>query len=628
MDKHALLKIDVGQTVLYQEKRHLINKVIDVSKVELIDDQTQSKVIADIAELAATSENFKNTPQDLLHIDDENWEIANQRFSVIKPLLALKNRTRQDVANVADANNVHTNTVYGWLKIYESFGVVSSLLPRVRNDKGVTKLDERVEEVIKEFIASDYLTKQKKRPKKVIDLVKARCLKEKLPVPHDNTIRSRIRSLAPALTAAKREGKHAANTFQPVQGKFPGADWPLAVVQIDNTKLDIILVDDHYRKPIGRPWITLAFDVYSRMVTGFYVSFDPPGNLSTGMCLVHSILPKDNWLLKHDVNGEWPLWGLPQKIHMDNAKEFRSQMLQRACKEYGIDIEWRPVARPNFGAHVERALGTLSKEIHALPGSTFSSVAEKGDYDSEKHSALTLTEFESWLAHLIVDVYHQRLHTMIGMSPLEKYRKGILGDGDNPGVGLPPKINNEEKLTLDLMPFEMRVVGNEGIVIDKIYYYHDVLRPWINSPEPGEARKKRKFMCRRDPRDISQIWFYDPELQTYFAIPYRDTSHPAISIWELREANKRLTEAGRSNINEAAIFEAYDRMRDIEQEAVAKTKSARRTKQRREHHQQVSQPANTDNSKVIQQPTPIANEPEVETSFIKDIKPFDEMDEW
>ena len=188
-------------------------------------------------------------------------------------------------------------------------------------------------------------------------------------------------------------------------------------MQIDHTKLDIILVDDHHRRPIGRPWITLAIDVFSRMVAGFYVSFDPPGALATGLCLAHAILPKEQWLAKRDIEAEWPVWGFPKTLHMDNAKEFRGLMLQRACAEYGIDIDWRPVARPHFGGHIERLLGTASKEIHTLPGTTFSNPQQRGSYDSEGKAALTLSEFEAWLAVYVTQVYHQRKHSSLGMSP-------------------------------------------------------------------------------------------------------------------------------------------------------------------------------------------------------------------
>jgi len=44
--------------------------------------------------------------------------------------------------------------------------------------------------------------------------------------------------------------------------------------------------------------------------------------------------------------------------------------------------------------------------VHLLPGSTFSNVAEKGDYPSEKTSALTLVELERWLALQVGGVYH------------------------------------------------------------------------------------------------------------------------------------------------------------------------------------------------------------------------------
>ncbi|WDE03875.1 DDE-type integrase/transposase/recombinase [Thalassomonas viridans] len=622
MSSNKQFSLEAGKKVTYQGRHYRIAELSGISEVTLIDELSKKVFQAAIGDLEPAGEQKSAAREDLLEFDEETWLVAKGRLKVIKSLLNKAGRTRQQVAEVAQTHDLHTNTVYGWLKAYEASEMLSSLLPKKRSDKGATKLNDETEEIIKESIASEYLTKQKKSQRKVIDEVRKRCKKQGIEPPHDNTVRNRIKSLAPELVAARRLGRKVAdNSFKPIEGKFPGADWPLAVVQIDHTKLDIILVDDHYRRPIGRPWITLAFDVFSRMVTGFYVSFDPPSALTTGLSLVHSILPKEKWLAKHDLDGEWPVWGLPAKIHLDNAKEFRGNMLQKACDEYGIDIEWRPVARPNFGAHVERALGTFSKEIHALPGSTFSNIREKGEYDSEARASLTLSEFETWLANYVVNVYHQKFHSMINMSPLALYRKGILGDEEAPGCGLPSKIVDEDRLRLDLMPYEMRSVLDYGIVIDKIHYYHDVIRPWINAPDLSEPRKKRKFMVRRDPRDISQIWFYDPELHIYYPIPYRDTSHPAISIWELREARKRAEAQGREDINEAAIFDAFERMREIEEQAVTKTKAVRRSVQRRKSNKSVEKPSTPAPDAVITKELNISVDEEL-------IEPFDEMDEW
>lgn len=584
------LQLTPGSEVVFQNKNYRIKLVVDLNQVVLLNPVNNETVTAAISELSAPIAIHK-PKQDLELIDDKAWQTAQKRLEIIKPLIGKLSRTRAEVSEIAEANDVSTNTVYGWLKLYEDSQLLTSLMPKIRKDKGVTKLTAAQEEIIKEVIEAEYLSKQKKTKKKVCDEVKKKCIEQGVTPPHKNTVRNRISSLSDEIVAARRLGRKIAdNDFKPIEGEFPGADIPLAVVQIDHTKLDIILVDDHFRRPVGRPWITLAFDVFSRMVTGFYVSFDPPGALSTGLCLAHSILPKDSWLIKHGVKGDWPLWGLPAKVHVDNAKEFRGNMLQKACDQYGIDLEWRPVARPNFGAHVERALGTFSKEIHMLPGTTFSNPRDKGEYDSEGKAALTLSEFESWLATYIVDVYHQKVHSMIKMTPMTKYRKGIFGDSERPGSGLPPKIADEEKLKLDLMPYELRTIQDYGVRIDEIFYYSDVLRRWINAKNPDDPNKKRKFMFRRDPRDISQVWFYDPELHRYFEISYRDTSHPAISIWELREAKKRLEDEGRSVVDEAAIFDAYDRMREIEEEAISKSKSARRAVQRRKQNNIAEKP--------------------------------------
>ena len=304
---------------------------------------------------------------------------------------------------------------------------------------------------------------------------------------------------------------------------------------------------------------------------------------------------------------------------MDNAREFRGNMLQRACLEYGMDIEWRPVARPHFGGHIERLLGTFAQEIHTLPGTTFSNSRERGDYDSEGKAAFTLTEFEEWLVTFIVNVYHQRVHSGISMPPMEKYRQGVFGTKDSPGRGLPARINDEDRLRLDLMPFEERTIQDYGVVIDEIHYYHDVLRRWINAPDPLATKYKRKFMFRRDPRDIGTIWFYDPEINAYYPIPYRDTSHPPISVWELREAKRQIEADGRRHVDERAIFDAYERMREIEQQAQAKTTSVRRAAQRRKSGQEAIRPA------IPLVPT--KSEPATTQTTRPAIQPFDEMDD-
>ena len=118
------------------------------------------------------------------------------------------------------------------------------------------------------------------------------------------------------------------------------------------------------------------------------------------------------------------------------------------------------------------------------------------------------------------------------------------------------------------------------MLADGVYYFADVLRPWIHA-RAGESKASREFIFRRDPRCISPLYFWDPDLETYFEIPYRDRSRPSISVWELREIKRKLKADGCKHVDEIRIFAALDEMRAIEAAAIEKTRKARRRKQQR-----------------------------------------------
>lgn len=585
--KNSYVTLQQGSSVYHNHEQFIVVQLISLEHILAENVQTHEIKRLKISEVTTNrgeSQTYKTSVIDA--ILDKDWKIAQERLAIIQPLVHKPGRTKVDVESIAEKHKLHINTIYKWLQLYEPNSLLTSLAPKTRKDAGAKKLTDKVEAIISACIEEEYLTKQRKSVLAVYNVIALQCRQANLTVPHPNTVRNRVKVLSEQVRVARRFGsKKAENQFSAIEGAFPHADYPLAVIQIDHTPIDLILVDDEYRLPIGRPWITLAIDVYSRMVVGVYVSFDPPSATSTGICLSHAILPKDNWLILHDIAASWPCWGLPRTVHADNAKEFRGNMLQKACEEYNINLEWRPVARPHYGGHIERLLGTFAKEIHTLPGTTFSNTKQREGYDSDKNSALSLSEFERWLAILITESYHQKVHSGIGCSPLKKYEEGILGTKSTKGVGLPRRIEDEQTLLLNFLPYEERTVQDYGIRILDIYYFHDVLRIWINSTVEGRSKLKRLFVCRVDPRDISIIWFFDPQLKTYFPIPYRNTAHPAMSLWELQAVRKQLKSEGQTEVDEEMIFSALEKMRQIEKDAVEKTKKSRRALQRRKSSQ-------------------------------------------
>lgn len=521
-------------------------------------------------------------------------EIAKSRLEIIKPLIGIKT-SRKEIEKFAKENKVGTATIYRWLKSYKESGLMSSLIPEEKKGgKGKSRLNNRIDDILNEVFRKYYLKDQRKKISNIETEVILRCKDLNIDAPHYSTIRRRIQELSEYEKVKNRHGKTAARKkFAPKLGKFTDDDFPLSSVQIDHTPIDIITVDEKYRQPLGRPWLTLAIDTYSRMVVGFYIGYEKPNAMSVGLCVSQSILPKEELLVKLGLyKSEWPCHGVMRTIHVDNAMEFRSKMLENSCLEYNIDINWRPVKTPEYGGIVERYLGTLSSDIHQLKGTTFNNFRNREEYDSEGNSVFTFSELQKWITLNIVDVYHQKFHKGIGMSPIAKWKVGIYGTENEVGTGYEPPIHDKRKLLLDFMPAEERTVQDYGVLLDGIYYYSEILRKWINKVDvkSGKLRAKKKFKFKVDPRDLSVIYFLDPEIKEYFKVPYRDTSNPPINRWELKAARKHLFDIGFKSIDENKIFETHKKLKEIEEAASKKTKFARKNleiKNKQNEHKQV-----------------------------------------
>ncbi|WP_163317099.1 integrase catalytic domain-containing protein, partial [Enterobacter hormaechei] len=92
-----------------------------------------------------------------------------------------------------------------------------------------------------------------------------------------------------------------------------------------------------------------------------------------------------------------PASGLPECIHVDNGAEFHSRAFKLGCDDHNIVVSYRPPGTPRFGGHVERLIGTMMGAVHLLPGTHFSNVLDRGDYDSEARAVMTMRELETWL---------------------------------------------------------------------------------------------------------------------------------------------------------------------------------------------------------------------------------------
>lgn len=555
------------------------------------------------------SNNESNASRDLLSVSENEWNAAKRRMELIAPLAALRNVTLSLADNVASKLGVSRRQIYTLISRYrQSQGLVTDmLLSKHPGGKGKSRLSAPIERLIRDVLHTQYLNKQKYSETVVWNEIVRQCRKFNLPAPARNTVCLRIKWLDTLDVVRRREGLDAARSLQSAGGIPPAITTPLEQVQIDHTTIDLMVVDDVNRRPIGRPYLTVAIDVFSRCLIGILVTLEAPSAVSVGLCLAHAVCDKRPWLERLGVDVDWPMTGKPLALYLDNAAEFKSEALRRGCEQHGISLNYRPPGKTHYGGIVERVIGTLMQQIHALPGTTFSNPAQKGEYDSEAKAALTLNELERWLI-LAINHYHGTLHRGVKQTPAIRWKEGISHMGNVPTVSHPGAF------LIDFLPVVRRNVGRIGFVIDHISYYSDVLKSWI-----ANRHKLQKFIIRRNPLDLSRIWVLEPEGNQYVEIPYRIISHPALTLWEHRQAMDQLRAKGRAQIDETMLFNMVSQMREITQNAKSTTRKVRRNQQRLN---QLSQSPMTQSKSKQNIELPIDT---TDTDFAR---PFDQIEEW
>ncbi|MBB3967344.1 transposase family protein, partial [Rhizobium metallidurans] len=346
------------------------------------------------------------------------------------------------------------------------------------------------------------------------------------------------------------------------------ADYAFQVVQIDHTLVDLFIVDSFHRRPLQRPWLTLAIDIASRMVAGFHISLESPSSTSVALVVQQLVLPKEPWLEDRRIKADWPAHGLPDIIHLDNAREFHGKALVRGAAEHGISLVHRPVRRPHYGAHIERLIGTMMGAVHMLPGSTSSNVADRGSYDSEKHAAMTLDELERWLTLEITGRYHADLHRSLGVPPRLAWDDGLA---DRPyALRLP---HDPGQFLKDFLPFEERFVRRDGIHLFGLRYWDDVLSPW--------AGRGQRVRVKYDPRDLSRVQVEGAD-GFVWTVHFADLRRPRITLGEHRLALAALRAKGVRAVNEELIFSTIAEQRQLLADAAVKTRTVRRNAERSE----------------------------------------------
>jgi putative transposase len=319
----------------------------------------------------------------------------------------------------------------------------------------------------------------------------------------------------------------------------------MGVLEIDHTPVDVIVVDVN-DLVIGRPTLTIAIDRRTRMIVGFVLHWEGESYAAIMMALRHAIKPKG--YVKQAFGGaivnEWPCWGLPSVIVIDNGRANHSANLDAACASLGnIGIDYTESRRPQHKAKVERLFATLNKYLfHELPGVSLKR-APDSDYEPSKSARIQLQALNEALHRIIVDFYNVKFHSGLKDIPLEVWRSGVA----KTKLRSPSHVRDLDVLSSGS---ETRKLGVKGINIFGLRY-NSLELEYLRVENKGD----RDVVVRYDPTDITSIQIHDPVRERYLTVPCLEKEAHGLSVWRWNALRNSRVEKRKRN-DRSGIWES------------------------------------------------------------------------
>ncbi len=435
---------------------------------------------------AAHSEAFRL----LTSASEQDLKTANERFHHVKCYL--------DGERISPA--VPGRTLRLWLARYRlaeaqyGNGYVG-LLPKTGGRGNRTlRLPEASRNLLAEFIANDYESLKQKTRAASWAALKRTCEEKGVVAPSYVTFCLAVRERPAFEQTLKREGRRAAYTHSPfyfeLQATTPRhGDRPFEIGHIDHTELDIEVVCSHTGRPLGRPWMTILTDAFSRRGLSLYLTFDAPSYRSCMMSLRECVRRHGR---------------LPQTLVMDGGSEFESTYFETLLARYEVTKKTRPPAQARFGSVCERLFGTTNTQfVHNLRGNTQITRNVRQvtkSVNPQGQAVWTLGALEERLSEYIFEIYDTVVHPALGQSPRDALTSGL----ECGGLRYQRMIAYDEEFLIATLPTTpkgvAKVIPGRGVKVNQIHYWSDRFR--------NPAVEGTRVAVRYDPFDAGAAYSF------------------------------------------------------------------------------------------------------------------------
>ncbi len=455
-ETNLLLKAEDGETVEFSQSN--FDNLVRQGKIVGLSSPTDKEISSKVMGIYTQA-------------SEKDLKEANKRYRNIQPYLKGK---------CIPPDIPQRRSLYVWLDKYRQaeqqcgYGYIGLISLDQKKGNCRRKLPQALIELIRKFIDEDYETNKQKSKQAVYNDFVAYCFKEGLTseqIPSYKTFIGEIKKGSGYEQTLKREGHRAAYAKESFYWELKQTtprhgDFPFHICHIDHTELDIELRCSKTNKTLGRPWLTLLMDAYSRRILAAYITFDFPSYRSCMMVLRICVQRYGR---------------LPQTIVADNGKEFHSIYFETLLAMFECTLKHRPATKSRFSGVCERLFGTTNTEfIYNLAGNTqiTKKVRLMTKSVNPKNLCLwTLGLFYLYLNEFAYLVYDTIEHPALeGQSPREAFNWGISSYGTRDHR----RIAYDDTFRILTLPTTYRgrakVQPSKGVKIFYKYYWSTAFR--------------------------------------------------------------------------------------------------------------------------------------------------------
>jgi len=367
-----------------------------------------------------------------------------------------------------------------------------------------------------------------------------------------------------------RKGKAAADNRHRIAKLAPEASCILERVEADHTPLDLFLIDERTGVPLGCPILTVLIDTFSRFPIGYFLNFGGASAMAVMGALRHAILrklPADEAIPGLNIKHPWPCYGVMDSLVLDNGLEFHGTALEGAAMDLGIHLLFCPKRHPWYKGKIERFLQTFNFSLsHQMPGTSLSKLADRGEYDPQKHAVLTMAECKQVIEKWLLDVYAQTIQRGIRTTPWAKWHEGLK-------LRTPELPGSLDDLKKRIGLIDERKLQRDGITLRGIRYggpeLDEIMRTW------GPGVRVRVVY---DPEDLGTIQIWAPDQQDPLSIRALDQAYASgLTLVQHELIQRQIREAGHAVENPQALLQAkYDLAVSVDQLIQSRKQRTRR----------------------------------------------------